>query len=308
VVRYGTGENATPPLLRTRKAQHKREKAAQWRDRRRADGLSTRYSREPKPRLSDEEFDRRHRTAATWWSDADPRYLWPCARRGAVTLAHSFEWAKPPALLAVAATSTAVALSVLAGWQRGGWLAERVPWVCIGAVRVRAAHLLPALCRACGRTLRGIGGALWLCCMVTACYGHAMFFLTAQRRADEAWAAHALPPLSISLSGVSTAVRPLTLIAHNRAATVARPADAHARWCSSNCATLEARHSSLAARLEALDTEATEARRQEAAQDRAEARRDTARADSVTAPLAALLGVPAARLDLLAGFAFAALL
>lgn len=39
-----------------------------------------------------------------------------------------------PALLAVAATVTAACLSIMAGWQRGGFLAERVLWIAVGVV------------------------------------------------------------------------------------------------------------------------------------------------------------------------------
>lgn len=54
---------------------------------------------------------------------------------------------RPALLLADVATGTAISMSVLAGWQRGGWIAERLVWVAIGVVLVTGAHLLPALCR-----------------------------------------------------------------------------------------------------------------------------------------------------------------
>ncbi|MDF6619159.1 hypothetical protein NLP61_25765, partial [Escherichia coli] len=50
-------------------------------------------------------------------------------------------------VLSIAATGTAICVSVLAGWQRGGSLAERLVWVAIGVVLVASAHLLPALVR-----------------------------------------------------------------------------------------------------------------------------------------------------------------
>lgn len=49
--------------------------------------------------------------------------------------------------LAVAATATAICMSVLAGWQRGGELPERLVWVAVGIVLVVGAHLLRTLCR-----------------------------------------------------------------------------------------------------------------------------------------------------------------
>ncbi|MCG5073038.1 hypothetical protein [Paraburkholderia tagetis] len=213
-----------------------------------------------------------------------------------------------PLLLAVLATLTAACLSVLAGWQRGGWLAERALWIAIGVVLVLAAHLLPALLQHRATVLRVCGGALWICCMAATCYGHAVFFTLAQRHAAEARTAIVIHAPPVSPGSAPATARPLTQIAHERAATIAQLAAARARRCASGCATLDARRTALAARLDALDTEAAEARRQEAAQDRAEAERDTARVDPVAAPLAALLGIPATRLDLIAGLAYAALL
>lgn len=86
-------------------------------------------------------------------------------------------------VLAIAATGTAICLSVLAGWQRGGFLPERLVWVAIGVVLVASAHLLPALVRHSPYRVRAVAGALWLACMLAACYGHATFFVLAQRHA-----------------------------------------------------------------------------------------------------------------------------
>lgn len=211
-----------------------------------------------------------------------------------------------PTMLGASATLTAACLSVLAGWQRGGWAAERALWVAIGVVLVLAAHLLPALLQHRGAFLRVCGCALWTCCMAATCYGHAVFFTFSQRHAAEARAALAV--LAHEAVVVAAAPRSLTAIARDRAAVVARLAEARARRCMTSCAALDARRTALAARVDALDTEASEARHQQAAQDRAEADSDTARADPVTAPLTALLDVPAARLELISGLAFAAVL
>jgi hypothetical protein len=93
-----------------------------------------------------------------------------------------------------------------------------------------------------------------------------------------------------------------------RAVATAQLATANARYCAGNCATLEARRTTLAARVDALNAEADDIRRQQAADDRATARRDALRADPVTSRVAALLGVPASRIDLLFGSLFAAVL
>ncbi|MBB5462917.1 hypothetical protein [Paraburkholderia sp. Cpub6] len=204
-----------------------------------------------------------------------------------------------PALLAFAATATAVCLSILAGWQRGGWMVERALWIAVGVVLVVAAHLLPALCRPHGWRLRIVGAALWLACMAATCYGHAVFFLMAQKHAGELRAA-AVPV-------VGTTGRDLTTIAADRAGVVARLARVSERRCSNQCAGIRIERTGLAARLDALDVEMAEAKRAESASDRADAAHDAALADPVTGALTAF-GLPAPRADLIAGLAFAAVL
>jgi hypothetical protein len=85
--------------------------------------------------------------------------------------------------MATAATGTGVFLSMLAGWQRGGTLPERLAWVAIGVMLVVSAHLLPALASNAPSTVRAVAGLLWVACMATACFGHATFFLIAQQHA-----------------------------------------------------------------------------------------------------------------------------
>ena len=65
-------------------------------------------------------------------------------------------------VLALGATGTALCLSTLAGWQRGGPLVERLVWVAIGTVLVVSAHVLPALVRDAPLVLRSVAAVLWL--------------------------------------------------------------------------------------------------------------------------------------------------
>lgn len=202
----------------------------------------------------------------------------------------------PPALLALAATITAACLSILAGWQRGGLPAERVLLVCAGVVLVVAAHLLPALCRPYGWRIRALGMALWIGCMAATCYGHAMFFVMAQKHAGDVRAA--VVPI------VSVPDRSLTEIANDRAGIVARQARVTERKCGERCAAVRIERVTLDARLAALDAESAEVTRRELALDRADAERLAAKAD----PLAGLLtafGINASRVDLVAGMAIA---
>jgi hypothetical protein len=192
-------------------------------------------------------------------------------------------------------------MSVLAGWQRGGWLSERLVWVAVSVVLIGGAHLLPALCRSAPLAVRGIGTLLWLGCMAAASWGHATFFLLSQSHAGE-----------VRVSAVSVASVPahrsLTAVMADRASVAADQAVADARHCTRDCPTLRVRRTSLAARLDALDAEAADVRRYQAIEDGNASHRDAARDDPVSARLTALRGVTNARLDLYVSLAFAAVL
>lgn len=205
-------------------------------------------------------------------------------------------------VLAISATSTALCLSVLSGWQRGGALPERLVWVAIGLVLVTSAHLLPELLRDAPILVRAIGSVLWAACLATACIGHAVFFVTAQQHAGE------LRVSAVSAVPVSTSGRSLTSVMAERATVTAQLAAANARYCAGNCATLGARRVTLAARVDAFNAEAGDIRRQQVADDRVTVRRDALRADPVTSRIAALLGVPILHIDLLFGSMFATVL
>ncbi|GJG99160.1 hypothetical protein [Paraburkholderia terrae] len=212
---------------------------------------------------------------------------------------------RPARLLAVTATGTAVCLSVLAGWQRGGTLPERVVWVAIGIVLVASAHLLPTLVRGSPVTVRLMGYLLWGACMVTACYGHATFFLLAQLHAGDVRAS----AVTDDVTDIATRpARALTLVMEERATVTRELALARVQRCSRDCARLEVRRVTLAAKLDALNAEADEIRRLQAGRDRALAQRDALRADPVTSQLATSIGVGTARVDMLSGLVFAAIL
>lgn len=204
--------------------------------------------------------------------------------------------------LAALATVTALSLSILAGWQRGGTLPERLIWIAIGTLLVTSAHLLPALIRDAPIPVRITGSVLWGACLVTACYGHAVFFAFAQQHAGEQRAT------TVQVDSAPSPGRSLSAVMAERSAVTAQLATANARYCVGNCATLEGRRVALAARVDALNAEADDIRRQQVTADRVTARRDALLADPVTARLAALLGTTTARVDLLTGLAFAAVL
>lgn len=221
-----------------------------------------------------------------------------------ITTETRFRLLRPPGgvfWLATFATATALSLSILAGWQRGGTLPERVVWVAIGIVLVVSAHLLPALIRESSFVVRGMGSVLWVACMVTAGYGHLTFFLFAQQHAGERRA-------SVVAITLPTPVRSLTVVMSDRATVVRQLAWLDARRCLRDCAGRDARRATLAARLDALNAEADDVRRQQATDDRVTVQRGVLLADPVTSRLAALLGISASRVDLLSGLVFAAVL
>lgn len=205
-------------------------------------------------------------------------------------------------VLAVCTTATALCLSVLAGWQRGGTLPERLIWIAIGMVLVTSAHLLPALIREMPIAIRGVGSVLWGACLLAACFGHAVFFTLAQQHAGE------LRVATVRMTSVPESARSLTAIMAERATVTAQLAVAQARNCIGNCTTLRSRRVTLAARLDALNAEAEDVRRQQAAVDRVTVQHDALLVDPVTSRLAALLGITATRVDLLSGLMFAAVL
>lgn len=207
--------------------------------------------------------------------------------------------------MAAGATGTTLCLSTIAGWLRGGSLSERVVWVAIGVVLIVSAHLLPTLVRGSPFKIRIVGSALWGACMVTACIGHVTFFLFAQQHAGEVRAATVTGSVVVMPTLPS---RTLTAVMQERAAVTRQLALARAQRCSRDCPLLDARRVTLAARLDALEAEADDIHRQDSERDRTKSQRDASLADPVTSRLAALLGTTTARVDLLSGMTFAAVL
>jgi hypothetical protein len=191
---------------------------------------------------------------------------------------------------------------MLAGWQRGGSLTERLAWVAIGVVLVVSAHLLPALASNSPSTVRSFAGLLWACCMAAACFGHATFFLFAQQHAG------AQRTETVVATTAAASDRSLTQVMAERASVTRQLAFARLQRCPRDCGVLEARRVTLAAKLDALDAESNDVRRRQVADDQIVTRRDALLADPVTSRLAALLAVSATRVDLFTALVFAAVL
>lgn len=196
------------------------------------------------------------------------------------------------------ATVTAIGLSILASWQRGGVLVEKCVWVAVSIVLTLGAHLLPALVRNAGRYQRLIAGVLWVACMPTACYGHITFFLMAQQHAGQTRAQ------SVSTATISPR-RSLTTVEAERAVVVGELSSAQAQRCIAPCRTRDARIESLAARQRALEVESGDVRRQQQKADRIEHLQDAALTDPVTALLGVVTGISAGTVNLLTALVFA---
>lgn len=217
-----------------------------------------------------------------------------------------------PFVLALVATATAVSMAAVAGWERGGWLAERLLLVALGTVLTVSAHLMPALCRRSGWRVMIAAAVLWAGCSVAACYGHATFFLAAQEHAGARRADAQAEPVDASVLPTTTALAPLVKA---RADVVTAIARLDGLRCTSECRSVRVRRVALAGQLDVLDARLADAKLANEAveaattqQANADAVRRELRADPLTSRIAAALHVPESRIDLASGMLFAAVL
>ncbi|SDQ79302.1 hypothetical protein [Paraburkholderia tuberum] len=208
-------------------------------------------------------------------------------------------------LLAILATSTSLGIAALSGWQHGGSLPEQLACIALAAAAVLGMHLLPALSRGKPVAVRGAAAALWGAGLIVVFYGQTSFFLLAQQHAGER-RAKAVPATPAALAQSDHPMRDLTAIAQEQLKTRASLGALDSRPCSGDCTVLRMRRDLLTAKLDALATEAGEAKRRESAEDRqteqaerATRMRDALRDDPVTVRLADWFGVNADQLDLL---------
>ncbi|WP_233890195.1 hypothetical protein [Paraburkholderia flagellata] len=215
-------------------------------------------------------------------------------------------------LLALLATCTSIWIAVIAGWDRGGQLGERLAWVLIGLVLLLGAHLIPALCSRASPLVRVPALCIWLVSMAATGYGHATFFVLAQQHSG---ALRAAALRSDFAAPVPIAGRTPADVAMERAKVTRDLARVNAQTCEQRCAGLRVTRTALTAKLAALDVEFGEATRRErladdarAQQERFEARVDAARIDPVTARIAQTFGVATGTVDLCLALSFGLLL
>ncbi|MGG2042574.1 hypothetical protein [Burkholderia gladioli] len=217
-------------------------------------------------------------------------------------------------LAAALATLVSLSIAAFAGWQRGGIPAERAMNVSLCCVAVLYVHWLPVVWRALGVVVRICAFAVWWVACAVVLLGQISFFILSQQHAGDSRAASIVVPQELS--------RPLLHAGRNRvqialdiAAAKATLARLNARRCTGDCPTLAARRLILAARLTALNTEDSEAVRQEADLDRerkrvdwADARRERLRNDPLAMAVAASLHTTEDRFALIVAVACAVVL
>jgi hypothetical protein len=208
-------------------------------------------------------------------------------------------------MLAILATFTSIGIALLSGWQRGGDLTEKIACIALGMVAVFAVHLLPALTRGKSLAVRAMATGLCAASVVVVLYGQAEFFLLAGQHAGMRRMA-TTPIQSLPGVPVATSTRSLMIIAHDEEAVREALAVIAAHRCDSGCPWWQVRHDRLLAKLDTLEAEAHEAKRDEDARDRQAAMayraarmRDSQLDDPVTARLSAATGLSESALDLL---------
>ncbi|MCX5544683.1 hypothetical protein M3A49_35350 [Paraburkholderia sp. CNPSo 3076] len=112
--------------------------------------------------------------------------------------------------MGVIATCASIAISLLAGRERGGTPAEQLVWMVIGLSLLLGAHLIPAIAQGAKRSVRLVGGLLWLAAMASTGYTHGTFFLSAQQHAGDVRAGQvAVPGAVVEKSSTSNAIAAL---------------------------------------------------------------------------------------------------
>ncbi|WP_322048705.1 hypothetical protein [Paraburkholderia sp. J67] len=205
--------------------------------------------------------------------------------------------------LATIATGASIAITWLAGQERGGTLAEQLIWVAVGLSLLLGAHLIPAMARGARRGTRVVAFFLWAAAMASTGYTHGTFFLSAQQHAGDLRAGQvSVPGAAPADPATSDAVT--TLLRQQARVEGALNQSTLAR-CHDDCRALEVRRRTLRSQLDSIKGQLDEARRVEKNYDRtvaerahAMARQDSQRDDPVSTKLSNWLSVPTATINL----------
>jgi hypothetical protein len=195
-------------------------------------------------------------------------------------------------LLAVFVTVTALAMTAVAAWDRGGTAIDRLLLMALSLALCLGTHLIPALSK------RSLAWLLWAGCLLGTIYGHVTFFTHASLRASELRVQH-----SALVVGTE---RQIVVIRESLESIKSRPVTTVAAELSSTRDKWQRR---------ALREELAEAKRAAALRDElvsltgsATTAEVTGAVDPVTARLVAVTGSNEASIVLLVGLGFSILL
>jgi hypothetical protein len=215
--------------------------------------------------------------------------------------------------LATIATGASIAITCLAGRERGGTLVEQLIWAAVGLSLLLGAHLIPAMARGARRGTRAVACCLWAAAMVSTGYTHGIFFLSAQQHAGDLRAERVSIPVATQ-ENPATSDAVTTLLRQQAKVEGALNQSALAR-CHDDCRALDVRRRTLRSQLDSIKGQLDEARRVEKNYDRtiaerahAIARQESQRDDPVTTKLSNWLRVPTTTINLAIAIIFGWLL
>jgi hypothetical protein len=205
--------------------------------------------------------------------------------------------------LAAVATSASIAITWMAGRERGGTEAEQLIWVTVGLSLLLGAHLIPAMTHGARHGIRIVAYGLWAAAMVSTGYTHGTFFLAAQQHAGDVRAGQVSVPRAAP-ADLSTS-EAISALLRQQARVEAALNQSTLAKCHDDCRALDVRRRTLRSQLDSIKGQLDQARRVERDNDRtaaerahAIARQDSQRGDPVSTKLAVWLSVPATTIDL----------
>ncbi|MBN3853394.1 hypothetical protein G3N59_08405 [Paraburkholderia sp. Ac-20340] len=205
--------------------------------------------------------------------------------------------------LAAVATSASIAITWMAGRERGGTEAEQLIWVTVGLSLLLGAHLIPAMTHGARHGIRIVAYGLWAAAMVSTGYTHGTFFLAAQQHAGDVRAGQVAVPGAAPAD--LTTSEAISALLRQQARVEGALNQSTLAKCHDDCRALDVRRRTLRSQLDSIKGQLDQARRVERDNDRtaaerahAIARQDSQRGDPVSTKLSLWLGVPATTIDL----------
>ena len=213
-------------------------------------------------------------------------------------------------VLAVLATSTALIMAGLAGWQRGGTQTLSLIGASLAILVVLGAHLLPALHHAFTGGIKAVVLPVWMLCMTLAIYNHAGIFLYSQQHAgaQRATKVSLTHEITQPKRNVSSILAEQVQVKTTQDRIKAAMSKAVKEGRPETSTQLRVRLEGLNGRLTVLAAEEEEVRRLNSAQDALLVRQQRAAEDPVALAIWQSLGVPTGQTNLVVAIGGAAML